>query len=126
MQGIFAGLQYFEGIGIEQWNVGKVKDFSNAFANCRSLNNVEIGIEWNTSSAEDMTAMFTRTEVFDADMSKWDTSRVTSMAYMFYNAGVFFVELDWCLSSDVDTTSMLAGTECYMTLLLQRGSGSEV
>ena len=45
--------------------------------------------KWDVSRVTDMTHMFSYVEVFNRDISKWDVSCVTSMDYMFLHAAPF-------------------------------------
>ena len=48
----------------------------------RSLFNRNLS-KWNTSSVTDMQWMFYEADSFNGDVSKWDTSKVTTMIGMF-------------------------------------------
>jgi surface protein len=86
MVGMFANAYAFQGIGLEHWNVGKVKDFSYMFSTT-ALNGTISG--WDTSNAESMEGMFYVAANFNDDLSSWDVSRVKSMSLMFSSALAF-------------------------------------
>ena len=44
---------------------------------------------WDVSSVTSMGDMFDRATAFNADISAWNTSSVTNMYYMFYKATAF-------------------------------------
>ena len=51
---------------------------------------------WNTSSVTSMSDMFYEASAFNADISEWDTSSVTSMSDMFYLASAFNADIsEW-------------------------------
>jgi surface protein len=55
---------------------------------------------WNTSSVTSMSDMFYEASAFNADISEWDTSSVTSMSDMFYLASAFNADISgWDTSS---------------------------
>lgn len=88
--------------GIGDWAVGNVTTFSNMFAFCTSLNNLDVSA-WNTSSAKNLSYMFYKdAAISKLDVSAWDTSNVTTIQCIF----------DWCqavTSLDVakwDTSNM--------------------
>jgi surface protein len=86
MMGMFMNAIEFRGLGLENWNVGKVWDFSYMFMNS-GFNGTLSG--WNTSNAEILDSMFATTKAFNDDLSMWDVSRVHSMNGMFYDAAMF-------------------------------------
>jgi len=45
--------------------------------------------DWNTSKVTNMNAMFYEASAFNQDISGWDVSKVTNMNAMFYNASAF-------------------------------------
>ena len=61
-------------------------DFYNAFYNCRSLTGTLSGVNWNWTfpvSNTTFRGMFYRANVFNGDISNWNTQNVTSFRSMF-------------------------------------------
>jgi surface protein len=71
---------------IEGWKTGRVTDMYALFY--YKACNPDIS-RWDTSSVTSMQSMFHGAGSFDGDLSKWDTGAVTTMAYMFYEASSF-------------------------------------
>ena len=71
----------FQGIGIEQWEVGKVQDFSYMFYGAMKFDGNISG--WDTSNAKIMTAMFQMASTFNGNIGNWDVSNVRNMDYIF-------------------------------------------
>jgi Mycoplasma protein of unknown function, DUF285 len=86
MVGMFANAYEFQGLGLENWNVGRVRDFSSMFM--YSGFNVTVS-GWDTSNAENMDNMFAGAYSFNDDLSMWNVSQVRSMNSMFYYASSF-------------------------------------
>jgi surface protein len=109
MMGMFSRSDYFVGRGLEDWNVGKVKDFSFMFMGA-SVFNGSIS-EWDTSSAETMESMLLGTFAYNDDLALWDVSNVVAMNHMFYFAEVFIGDglSSWNVSKVATTESMFAG-----------------
>jgi Mycoplasma protein of unknown function, DUF285 len=84
MHGMFAGANQFVGTGLENWDVGRVSDFSHMFMNADSfVGNLSL---WDTSSATTMETMFAHALNFNGELTKWNVSRVRTMSFMFYFA----------------------------------------
>jgi Mycoplasma protein of unknown function, DUF285 len=66
---------------LSQWDVSKVKNTDSIFWGAVSFKGNGIG-SWNTSQIEIMDSMFDTTISFDANLSKWDTSKVVNFDYM--------------------------------------------
>ena len=58
---------------------------------------------WDTSNVTTMMFMFSSARVFNGDLSRWDTSNVTNMAGMFRDARAFNGDLSrWNVSNVTD------------------------
>jgi surface protein len=56
---------------------------------------------WDTSRVTTMDFMFDNAQAFNQDISKWNTSSVTTMKQMFSSALVFNQDLSgWCVQSN--------------------------
>ena len=66
-------------------------------------------INWlNVYGITDMSHLFEKTK-YNGDISKWDTSNVTDMSYMFYKAYSFNQPIgDWNVSNVIDMEGMFA------------------
>ncbi|KAH8092072.1 protein kinase [Aureococcus anophagefferens] len=74
-----------------------------------SKHSADIG-GWDTSSVTDMWSMFYNAYEFNTDISGWDTSNVIDMADMLHNAHAFNQDLSgWDVSSVHAFTSMFQG-----------------
>ena len=69
------------------WDVSTFEDFSMMFSNDATFNADISG--WDTSSATSFKQMFSAAIAFNAEISYWDTSKVTSFDHMFANADTF-------------------------------------
>jgi surface protein len=84
MSFMFYGCSSLKEIDVSKWDVSKVKTFDHfaAHANLRRK-----GIEnWNTSSCENMNAMFHNCAEEELDLSGFDTSKVKYFSQMFENS----------------------------------------
>jgi len=72
---------------IGQWDVSRVADMTNMFANAKSFRG-EIS-KWEVSNARDMFGMFRNAKSFNGHLSRWDVSRVSNMDAMFRGAALF-------------------------------------
>ena len=62
---------------------------------------------WDTSSVTDMEYMFSGASAFNADISRWNTSSVTNMGGMFAGASAFTADVSgWDTSSVTDMWDM--------------------
>ena len=79
--------------------------------------NQDIG-KWDTSKVTDMTDMFSYAKAFNQDIGEWDTSKVTNMNRMFEGAEAFNQDIsEWDTSKVTDMVDMFLGatsmTEAY-------------
>ena len=69
---------------------------------------------WDVSRVTDMAYMFNNASAFSAEISAWDVSSVTDMTYMFAGASAFSAEISaWDVSSVTDMTYMFAGASAF-------------
>ena len=72
--------------------------------------------DWNTTNVTDMSNLFHKYDYYDfnEDISKWDTSSVTTMEYMFKNCKYFNQDISgWNVSKVIDMESMFEGAESF-------------
>ena len=73
--------------------------------------------KWDVSRVTDMREMFLYASSFNADLSKWDVSQVTDMSFMFAEAHSFKQELcgaAW-VNSNADKTDMFYGSPGWIS-----------
>ena len=80
---------------IERWDVSLVTSFREIFYSkngaCVKFNaNLS---SWDTAKMTDMRGMFHEATAFNGDLSSWDTAKVTNMVAMFYGAIAFHGDL---------------------------------
>jgi surface protein len=74
--------------------------------------------EWDTSKVTTMSFLFEEATAFDDDLSAWDVSRVRNMALMFYEASSFTSELSsWDVSRVRQLSSMFSGASTFASNL---------
>ena len=74
---------FFNTNDITSWDTSNVTNFHGMFEAENHTGSFNQNISyWNTSSATDMSGMFT-----NQDIGSWDTSNVTNMSWMFNNTG---------------------------------------
>jgi surface protein len=84
---------------IQYWNTVNVTKMIGTFYRVREGFNVPIG-NWNTSNVTTMAYMFQNTDAFNANISSWNTSNVTQMNSMFESATAFNQDLgNWDVSA---------------------------
>ena len=71
---------------IADWKTGNITDMSHACA--YDTFNEPIGT-WDTSQVTNMSSMFYNAQIFNQPIGDWDTSQVTNMSCMFHEAHAF-------------------------------------
>lgn len=120
---------------IGSWNVRKVTDFSNMFSNATKFNNNTQPLTWtagggigNDSSVTtiNMSNMFLGATLFNAEISTWNTSKVTNMSGMF-QATSFDRAIDsWNVVAVTDMSNMFNGNTLFNQPILYWTVGSSV
>ena len=82
MHSMFINCYKFTGKGLENWNVSNVKDMCNIFRNCNIFTGKCIE-NWNTYNVENIKGAFLADTNFNADLSKWNISKIKSTLNLF-------------------------------------------
>lgn len=69
LHGLFKELNVEKIIGLEHWDVSKIKDFSYMFSKCKYLVEISDISKWNYSSAKDLSFMFYGTWMLETDIN---------------------------------------------------------
>ena len=89
MSDIFHGLKNFD-CDLSKWNVSNVTDMSCMFEGCNKFEGK--GLEnWDVSNVTDVQYMFYNCKNFDANLSKWDVSKVIILIICFVNVQILQV-----------------------------------
>ena len=92
MQFLFQMDYALETLNISSFNTSKVTNFGCMFQSCKSLLSLNVS-HFNTSNAQEMGSMFSGLSISELNLTGFDTSKVTSMRYMF-NQTSNLTELD--------------------------------
>ena len=79
---MFQGIKNIREIDLSNFDTSKVTTMSWMFCDCSNLEYINLG-NINTSSVENMDLLFKGTKITSIDLSKFDTSKVTTMLWMF-------------------------------------------
>jgi surface protein len=83
-----------------------VVSLESTFMHADSFNHANIGA-WDTSNVTDMSSMFWNASSFNQSLSSWDTGKVTDMSFMFTSACSFNQSLNsWDTTSVTDMSYM--------------------
>ena len=84
---------------ISGWNTSSVTTMEYMFYSALSFNNNSQPLIWSTSNVSSMDSLFAFTP-FNQDISGWNTSKVTNMTAMFYDASQFNQDISgWNVSN---------------------------
>jgi uncharacterized protein YjbI with pentapeptide repeats len=102
------------------WDVSNVEFFTSMFYEADMFTGAGVS-QWDVSSAEEMDFMFSKTALFDADLSDWDVQDVGNMNAMFYDAMSFQALgiTEWPVSSGTSMAGMICnatGINPFVTL----------
>ena len=89
MQNAFYGSSNLNISATDVPNQGNVTSMYSMFAFCSSLNGPSNINNWDTSKVTSMGYMFCLASVFNQNIGSWNTANVTNMSFMFYNASAF-------------------------------------
>ena len=112
MESAFAGASNMRYNADDYPDLSGVSSMSQMFS---STDNFDADISrWDTSSVTDMSHMFSYTDTFDSDISGWDTSSVTDMSYMFYYVYSFNTDISgWDVSNVVGMDDMFVYADAF-------------
>jgi surface protein len=86
MRGMFGSASVFNK-PINDWNVSSVENMSYIFTFAKSFN--QPLDKWNTSNVKNMKYMFHHANIFNQEVKMWDTGKAETMLMMFSNAKAF-------------------------------------
>lgn len=114
MQDAFRGCTNLQITATDVPNLSGVTDMSSMFESCRNLNSPSNMGTWNTSTVTNMTFMFYDATVFNQDIGAWNTSAVTNMNTMFSEALAFNQDIgSWNTASVTDMSDMFGYTTAF-------------
>ena len=114
MHSMFINCYKFTGKGLENWDVSNVENMCNIFRNCNIFTGKCIE-NWDTHSVENIKAAFFDDENFNADLSKWNISKVKSTLNLFKGCENFSGEWisNWDVSNIEEMDYMFKGCKKF-------------
>lgn len=114
MQNAFRGCTNLQIAASDVPNLSGVTDMSSMFESCRNLNSPSNMGTWNTTTVTNMTFMFYDATVFNQDIGAWNTSAVTNMNTMFSEALAFNQDIgSWNTAAVTDMSDMFGYTAAF-------------
>ncbi len=97
--------------GMPDWQTGKVRDMQGMFEESKFNGDIS---RWDTSKVINMYYMFKNNKVFNQDLSKWDIRKVINIREMFMGAIAFNQDIsDWVFETTHNLTSILEGATAF-------------
>ena len=86
MSNMFYNCTSLQSLDVSGWDTSKVTSMSSMLSGCNSLQSLGDLSNWDVSNVTNMSSMFSNCDLLQTlDLSSWDTSNVTSMNSMFFN-----------------------------------------
>ncbi|KAK1741033.1 DUF285 domain-containing protein [Skeletonema marinoi] len=105
--------QYIEGTWGDGGEYGPIEEWGGVPKIGRNTFNANI-TAWDTSKVTSMKSMFRGASAFNQDLSAWDTSSVTRMGSVFYHAISFNQDISgWNITSDTNMYQMFLGASAF-------------
>jgi surface protein len=90
-----------------------ITSLQGAFSGCSQFNDVNI-VSWNTSTVTNMDFMFFNAYSFNQPIGSWNTSAVTNMGFMFFNSYSFNQPIgSWNTSAVTNMNGTFAGCSAF-------------
>lgn len=123
---MFQDCTNFTGVGLENWKVGKVRDFSLAFSLCSNFN-ADLSA-WDTSSAVNMQEMFQSASAFTGTgIGAWNVENVKNFKWVLANCVNFETDLSgWNPKSATTLASAFWGDSLFTGTGLENWDVSNV
>ncbi|MEE9444464.1 MAG: BspA family leucine-rich repeat surface protein [Cocleimonas sp.] len=97
-------------VEIKQWGTQKWQSLDNAFYNATNMK-ITATDKPDLSQTTSMSGMFSKTDVFNAEISDWDVSNVTDFSNMFKDAKAFNQDIsNWTIRPDAKLDGMFEGS----------------
>ena len=111
MEQMFNLARNFNG-AIALWDTSTIQNMRAVFSGAWQFNQ-PIGV-WNTSSVTTMQEMFFDAEAFDSPIGNWNVAQVTNMSRMFSGADVFNQDISsWTTSNVTNMSEMFIGAPLF-------------
>ncbi|MBE6158406.1 MAG: BspA family leucine-rich repeat surface protein [Firmicutes bacterium] len=108
MVGMFKNDKSITSIDLTNFDTSNVTDMEGIFAGCGNVEHIYFGENFNTSNVENMRSVFQNTYALrEVDLSHFDTSKVTSMAWMFCASGIVSLDLSSFDTSNVTSMRLM-------------------
>ena len=125
---LFATCANLESIDVSSWDTSNVTNMDRIFASCFKLSSI-VGVDsWDVSKVKNFSLAFSYTSIESLDVSNWKTSSVTSMGSMFQNCSSL-TSLDvskWDTSSVTTIYSMFTSCSSLTSLDVSNWKTSSV
>jgi len=112
-----------EGHKLNCFHTSKVTDMGFLFTDYKNKIFTDFNADissWDTSSVTSMRVMFDSASSFNGDISSWNTSNVTTMESMFHGASKFGMKLcNWDLRKVEKRFSQFTGSKCTVKSCLE-------
>jgi trimeric autotransporter adhesin len=115
MQNAFYGCNNLNISASDVPNLSGVTIMSQMFRGCSILNSPSNINTWNTTSVTNMNSLFYQASIFNQNIGAWNSSAVTNMGFMFGSASSFNQDIgSWTLNPIVNMSNMLdnCGMDC--------------
>lgn len=110
MQNMFGFARNVTSLNVANWDISKVTDLTNVFSSTQSLKTIDVS-KWNTSNVTSFAGLFWNCSAQKIDVSNWKTSNVTSLYHTFDGVIGLTSPLDlskWDTSNVTDMTNTFA------------------
>jgi len=116
--GYFAGCENLTVTATDLLDLTGTTTLAGLFAHCTSIDFIPNIDQWDTSQITNMESVFYNAKSFNSDIGNWDTSKVTDMSGMFGYASSFNGYIgSWDTSHVIDMSGMFSSATSFTTYI---------